>query len=95
MLDLLPGAESLVLALIPTRVLDLPQSVETDQRPDKKFRQGSTGAPAAAGGGENKHQVLLLAHSLSGERADPLHGVSIGVYQGVRPEGWLRWFAYP
>ena len=95
MLDLLPGAESLVLALIPTRVLDLPQSVETDQRPDKKFRQGSTGAPAAAGGGENKHQVLLLAQSLSGERADPLPGVSVGVYQGVRPEGWLRWFAYP
>ena len=74
MLDLLLGAESLVLALIPTRVLDLPQSVETDQRPDKKFRQGSTGAPAAAGGGESRHQVLLLAHSLGGGKPIPYMG---------------------
>ena len=58
MLDLLPGAESLVLALIPTRVLDLPQSVETDQRPDKKFRQGFTGAPAIAGESKNKQDFL-------------------------------------
>ena len=31
-----------------------PQSIEIDQRPDKKFRQGFIGAPATAGGRENK-----------------------------------------
>ena len=56
------GAEASVLALMPTRVLHLPQSVEVEQRPDKKFRQGFTGSPAAGGGAENKYQVLLLAH---------------------------------
>lgn len=34
--------------LILTRVLDLPQSTETDGRPDKKFRQGLIEDPAAA-----------------------------------------------
>ena len=42
------------LLLIPTRVLGLPQSIEIDKRPVKKFRQGFTGAPVAAGGSENK-----------------------------------------
>ena len=31
------------MSLIPTRVLGLSQSIEIDQRPDKKFRQGSVG----------------------------------------------------
>ena len=35
--------------MLPISVLGLPQSIEIDQRPDKKFRQGFTGAPAAAG----------------------------------------------
>ena len=32
------------------QVLGLPQSIETDYRPDKKFRQGFTGAPVIAAG---------------------------------------------
>ena len=50
--------------LLPARVLGLPQSTEIDWRPDKKFRHGSTAAPAAAVGGERKQQVPLLARSL-------------------------------
>ena len=42
----------------------LPQSIEIDWRPDKKFRHGSTAAPAAAVGSERKQQVPLLARSL-------------------------------
>ena len=38
------------ILIILTRVLDLPQSTETDGRPDKKFRQGLIEAPAAAWG---------------------------------------------
>ena len=33
---------------LPPRMLGLPQRVKIDKRPDKKFRQGFTGAPAAA-----------------------------------------------
>ena len=37
------------------QVLGLPQSIETDYRPDKKFRQGFIGAPVpTAGGRESK-----------------------------------------
>ena len=42
-----------------------PQSTESDQRPDKKFRPGFIGSPAAAAGWENKEQVPRLARSLS------------------------------
>ena len=42
------------LPLILTRVLGLPQSIEIDKKPVKKFRQAFIGAPAAAGGNENK-----------------------------------------
>ena len=35
--------------MLPTRVLDLGQSIEIDYRPDKKFKQGFIGAPTAAG----------------------------------------------
>ena len=40
--------------LIQIRILGLPQSIDVNQRPVKKFRQGFIGAPAAAGGSENK-----------------------------------------
>ena len=43
------------------KVLELPQSIETDRRPDKKFRQGLTGSADAAGGSKSKGQVSLLA----------------------------------
>ena len=36
--------------MLPTRVLGLPQSIEIDWMPDKNFRQGFIGAPAAIGG---------------------------------------------
>ena len=36
------------LPLILTRVLGLPQSIEIDKKPVKKFRQAFIGAPAAA-----------------------------------------------
>ena len=50
--------------VILTRVLGLLQLIEIDYRPDKKFRQGFTGAPAAAGESGNKQQIPLLAQSL-------------------------------
>ena len=53
------------ITLIPARVLGLPQSIETDKRPVKKFRQGFTGDSTAAGGSENKKH-LPFAHSLMG-----------------------------
>ena len=68
----------LQLILIPSRVLGLSQSIEIDQRPDKTFRHGFVGAPAAAGGSEDK-QVPLLARSLSGGGACSLYGVKVGV----------------
>ena len=46
--------------MIPIRVLDLLQSIEIDQRPDKKFRQGFVGVPAAVGVSKKKQQVHLL-----------------------------------
>ena len=57
--------------MIPTKVLDLPQSIRIDQRPGKKYRQGFIGAPAAAAGNKNKQQVPLLAHSMSGSKFIP------------------------
>ena len=87
MLDLLPGAESLVLALIPTRLLDLPQSVETDQRPDKNFRQGSPGAPAAQGE-ESRYRAILLSCSSRcgglGPYMERVQGPVQGSGRGVR-----------
>ena len=41
-------------------VLGLPQSIEIDQRPDKKFRQGSIGSCDAVGSSENKKWMPLL-----------------------------------
>ena len=72
-------------------MLGFPQSIEIDQRPGKKFRQGFTGAPAAAGG-------LRTGNRLSGSpsevgRAHFLHGVRGGVGAGGSLERWLRWSA--
>ena len=87
--------------MIPTGVLDLPQSIEIGLRPDKKFRQGFTGAPAAAGGREDKQQLPLLACSLReggggtswfliwGEGRGVSRGRAGGVAQVVCPP--LRW----
>ena len=56
-----------------TRVLGLPQSTEINLRPDRKCRQGFTGAPAAAGGRKNKDRCpcwlpkVGQARSLYGE----------------------------
>ena len=47
--------------------MGLPQSIEIDQRPDKKFRQGFSGASTAALEGENNQQVPLLTHSPRGD----------------------------
>ena len=46
------------LPLLQIRGLGLPQAIEIDQRPDKKFRQGFTGAPETKG---------FLACSATGE----------------------------
>ena len=40
--------------VILTRVLGLPQSIEIDKRPGKKFRQIFIGVPVAEGRSENK-----------------------------------------
>ena len=60
------------MAVIVTRVLGLAQPIEIDQRPDKKFKQGFIGTPAAAGG--SKQQVPLLARSLRGCELVPYMG---------------------
>ena len=52
-------------------MLGFPQSIEIDQRPGKKFRQGPFGVPAAAVGSKNKQQFPLLAHSLRGGELFP------------------------
>ena len=57
---------SVGITVLPTRVLGLPQSIEIDQKPDKKFRQGFIGAPVAAEGSENRQQVPSLARSPRG-----------------------------
>lgn len=41
---------------VTTGILDLPQSIATDQRSDKKFRQIFIGAPATAGGWRESKQ---------------------------------------
>ena len=73
--------------LILTRVLGLPQSMEIDQRPDKKSRRGFTGAPTPLAGVGTTNQVPLPASFLRRGQAGSLHGLSIGACPGVRPEG--------
>ena len=54
------------VTLIPTSVLGLPQAIDIDKRPDKKFRQGFIRAPAVAG--VSKKQVTVsLVRSPRGE----------------------------
>ena len=77
-----------------TRVLGLPQSTEINLRPDRKCRQGFTGAPAAAGGRKNKWQVPLLAPQ--GGASTFLIWGGKGYVQGLDQEGgWLRWSTHP
>ena len=52
--------------VLPTRVPGLPQSTEIDQRPDKKFRRGSTGAPAAEEVGQEQQSLALSLPCWSG-----------------------------
>ena len=52
--------------MLPTRVPGLPQSTEIDQRPDKKFRRGSTGAPAAEEVGQEQQSLALSLPCWSG-----------------------------
>ena len=66
-----------------TRALGLSQAIEIDERPDQKFKQGSIGAPAAAGGREKKQPIPLLAHSKRGRRTCSLYGVRVGMCPGV------------
>ena len=70
--------------VLPTRVLGLPQSIEIDKRPDKKFRQRFTGAPAAAAGSENKQQFPSLACSFpdGGASLFLIWGEGTGVSRG-------------
>ena len=54
--------------VIPIRVLDLLQSIEIDQRPDKKFRQGFVRAPAAAGLDEAQTGIKIAGRNISNLR---------------------------
>ena len=80
------------MLVLPTRVPGLPQSIEIDRRPDKKFRRGSTGAPAAEEVGQEQTAVPCSLTPLvgwrggGGRQAHSLHGVRVG----VRPEGCLE-----
>ena len=55
-------------AVIPIRVLDLLQSIEIDQRPYKKFRQGFVRAPAAAGLDEAQTGIKIARRNISNLR---------------------------
>ena len=80
--------------VIPTRVLGLPQSIEIDQRLDKKFRQGFIGAPAAAGRNENKLTVSL-ALSLGWMRWFLIWGEGRGGSRGQARGGGLGVLSTP
>ena len=54
--------------VIPIRVLDLLQSIEIDQRPDKKFRQGFVRAPAAAGLDEAQTDTKIARRNINNLR---------------------------
>ena len=55
-------------AVIPIRVLDLLQSIEIDQRPYKKFRQGFVRAPAAAGLDEAQTGIKIAGRNINNLR---------------------------
>lgn len=68
------------------------ESIEVDERPDDKIRQGFIGAHAAAQGHENTKQVALLA--LRGGRARSLSEGRVAAEWSVGQEGWLRQCAH-
>ena len=80
---------SIAHLLVSARVLGLPQLIEIDKGPDKKLRQGFTGAPTAAGGEKtrNRSPCSFLERGCAGS----LHGVKVGMGPGVWLEQWLRW----
>ena len=59
--------------------------MEIEKRPDKRFRQGFTGAPAAAKESENKKQFPLLA-PWYGLGAGSIDGGRVGTGSEVGPE---------
>ncbi|CAI9175113.1 unnamed protein product [Rangifer tarandus platyrhynchus] len=68
--------------MTPTRVLGLPQSVEIDQRPDKRFRQGLMGPlPQQREAGTNSPPCLLA----EGVELVP-YTRQVGVCPGFGPE---------
>ena len=73
--------------LIPNGVLAFPKSVETDERPDKKSRQGFIGGPAAFGRARTSKRFPCSRPKRG--QAGSLHGVRVGVCPGFRWEGWL------
>ena len=72
--------------MLPNRVLGLPQSIEIDYRPDKKFRQGFIVAPDAAGAARTDNKFPFLITSQSRARLFLL-GVSVEVCPRVGAEG--------
>ena len=73
------------MSLTPTRVLGLPQSIEIDQRPDKKFRQGFMVPLLQQGEAITNSSPCSLAE---GVELVPYMGRA-GVCPGFGPEGWL------
>jgi len=69
------------LPVRPTSVLGLPQSIEIDSRPNKKFRQGFIGAPVITGGSQSKQ--VSLAHSPRRGRACFLYEARVRMCPGV------------
>ena len=68
--------------------------MEIDKRPDKKFSKDLLGPCCSRRKGE---QVNGFPCSLPepGRQVGSLHRRKVGVYPGVGPDGWLRWFAHP
>ena len=65
-----------------------------DKRPDKKFRQGFTGAPAVSKG---EQESVPGSPACSGSRLRAswfLTQWEVRAGPEVELEGWLRWFAY-
>ena len=75
--------------VLPTRIFGLPQSIEIDQRPDKKFSQGFIGASTATEGSKNKEQFPLLAPGATGweGRTRSLKWVKAGADPWIGLEG--------
>ena len=75
-----PASPALAGRFVSTAAREI-QSIEADQRPEQKFRQAFTGAPAIAGSRENKQQIPLPAPR--GGWAGSFYGVRIGVKPGT------------